>query len=199
MEKIIGDKKSLKDMKFEPKELNFYDMFVLMTGHHPDEDPSRSSGRPGGFQALGLYRGAKVSAFVSKNMYILSREMKRINQMIEDKRPTKEQLKDYVEAEKKMFESYAKKDGQGNAIHDQRGKYDIPPEQSEAFDAALKELRESDEYKVAWQLVIDFNDFEKEMRSELVKIDFHHIFETDLPEEMTGQDRFPIEEFIVSE
>lgn len=148
------------------------------------------------FNTLMRYRGDKFAAFVSKNTHKLDSILKHIQKAIVDLRPTGKDIEEYGKAEEDLFKSFANKDEAGNPIFDQRG-YNIPDEKKDEFNAAFEALKTSEEHKAAYDRLIKYQEDRKEYLNGELEVQIHKIYEHHLPADITGADRYPIEEYIV--
>jgi len=149
------------------------------------------------FRNLGKYKGEKFAAFFSKNLHRLDSKMKSINKHIDNLRPAPEELKAFADAEEKLFVEYAKKTLDGSPVMKGPNSYDIDPGRKTEFDTKLKEMRESDEHKDAWDRIERFQKEQTEYLDGETDFEPHRIYDEFLPEDLTGNDRYPIEDFII--
>ena len=148
------------------------------------------------FSTLMRYKGDKFAAFVSKNTHKLDSVLKHIQRAIIDLRPSGKDIEEYGKAEEELFKSFATKDDAGNPIFDQRG-YNIPDEKKDEFNAAFEALKTSEEHKDAYDKLVKYQkDREMYLEGEL-EVQMHKIYDHFLPSDITGADRYPIEEYIV--
>jgi hypothetical protein len=142
------------------------------------------------------YRGDKFAAFVSKNTHKLDSVLKHIQKHIVDLRPTGPNIEAYGKAEEELFKQFAEKDEKGEPMFDQRG-YKIPDEKGAEFKEAYDAFKKSDEHKEAFAALEEYQKKREEYLNGEIEVEIHKIYSYHLPADITGADRYPIEDYIV--
>lgn len=146
-------------------------------------------------QSLLSLPGRKFTYFLEKNEGRLESILKEQESKLRREYEKRGEVpQEFMDEEKAVIEKHAFKNEKGE-VFDQRGNYQIPAENIEAFEKEMDEL-----YTKHGELGEKIRSYIKTMEEyseEEITIDIHHIKEEDLPDTINKQQRDIIKEFIV--